>query len=120
MEHVHAPLLARPVVQACVLLAFLASLLAATALLPALQVGLDQGVVLPADSYLQAYFRSEAGGAGGRGGRGHTGFGGGGWRGAKKGGGRLQGGQRQHACMHGCMQWRRCHARAHACMHGGV
>lgn len=39
MERVHAPLLSVPAVQCCVLLAFLASLLACLAALPHLQVG---------------------------------------------------------------------------------
>ena len=57
MERFHVPLLSLPLVQAVVLLAFLASALASVALLPYLRLGLDQAVALPADSYLQAYFR---------------------------------------------------------------
>ncbi|GIL49416.1 hypothetical protein Vafri_5759 [Volvox africanus] len=55
-ERVHAPLLSRPFAQAAVLLAFGASLTACLWALPALQVGLDQSVALPRDSYLQPYF----------------------------------------------------------------
>ncbi|GIL73679.1 hypothetical protein Vretifemale_3814, partial [Volvox reticuliferus] len=55
-ERVHAPLLSRPVAQVAVLLTFGASLTACLWALPSLQVGLDQAVALPRDSYLQQYF----------------------------------------------------------------
>ncbi|GLI64747.1 hypothetical protein VaNZ11_008114, partial [Volvox africanus] len=55
-ERVHAPLLSRPFAQAAVLLAFGASLTVCLWALPSLQVGLDQSVALPRDSYLQPYF----------------------------------------------------------------
>ncbi|PNH04088.1 Oxygen-evolving enhancer protein 2, chloroplastic [Tetrabaena socialis] len=59
MERVHAPLLSLPAVQCGVLLAFAASLLACVAVLPYLQIGLDQAVALPRDSYLQLYYQSQ-------------------------------------------------------------
>ncbi|GFR48082.1 hypothetical protein Agub_g9921, partial [Astrephomene gubernaculifera] len=56
-DRVHAPLLSRPVVQCGVLLLFAATLFASLAAIPYLQVGLDQAVALPRDSYLQRYYR---------------------------------------------------------------
>ncbi|KXZ53205.1 hypothetical protein GPECTOR_7g1098 [Gonium pectorale] len=56
-ERIHAPALARPAVQYAVLVLFMSTLLASIAALPYLQVGLDQAVALPRDSYLQPYYR---------------------------------------------------------------
>ena len=61
MHQLHIPFLARPAVQAGVLLAFLTSLTLSLVALPRLSVGLDQAVALPKDSYLQDYFRCGCG-----------------------------------------------------------
>ncbi|DBB06657.1 TPA: hypothetical protein ACH3X1_012171 [Trebouxia sp. C0004] len=56
MEHVHAPALAKPVVQLVVLAAFVGLFVLSLATLPHVSRGLEQQVALPRDSYLQDYF----------------------------------------------------------------
>lgn len=58
MERVHAPLLMRPAVQAGVAVVFITALFLSAAAIPRLEVGLDQAVALPRDSYLQGYYKS--------------------------------------------------------------
>eukprot|EP00882_Tetradesmus_deserticola_P005279 GHRQ01005557.1.p1 GENE.GHRQ01005557.1~~GHRQ01005557.1.p1 ORF type:complete len:730 (+),score=321.05 GHRQ01005557.1:708-2897(+) len=57
MERVHAPLLMQPLVQVLVVMLFVTGLFVAGALIPRLEVGLDQAVALPRDSYMQQYYR---------------------------------------------------------------
>ncbi|KAF6262418.1 multidrug efflux transporter AcrB transmembrane domain-containing protein [Scenedesmus sp. NREL 46B-D3] len=57
MERVHAPLLMQPLVQVLVVALFVTGLFVAGALIPRLEVGLDQAVALPRDSYMQQYYR---------------------------------------------------------------
>lgn len=56
LQKYYAPFLLKPAVKSAVVLVFVSWLVASIALLPSLQLGLDQRLAVPSDSYLVNYF----------------------------------------------------------------